>query len=318
MPRIPRIKVCNGTYHVIMRSPNEINLFKSTCDKDKFLSILKKYKEIYVFEVFSYCLMDTHIHLLIHTKKADISKIMKSINQSYAQYYNWKYQRRGHVFADRFKSIIAPKEENIISMSSYIHNNPKDIPGYSKNVENYPYSSFSIYIGKSKDKHKIINPHFILNYYSKDPIKAMEEYYIYVKKKLLASHQLENYKLFTSESKDIIKHNLDNHSYYYVSEFKPMVKSIQPEEVINFIFNNCKLNKEQFFTKYNHSMSNYRAIAILIMRAFCNYTIEQISTVINNFTQSSLSSLSSKGYLLISSDEYYRNIVKSFLEEYSA
>ncbi|WP_315121496.1 transposase [uncultured Clostridium sp.] len=317
MPRIPRVKADNGVYHIIMRGPKEISLFRSKNDKDKFLTILKKYKNIFLFDVFAYCLMDTHIHLLIDSKNADISMFMKSINQSYAQYYNKIYDRRGHVFMDRFKSFVASKEENIVSMSAYIHNNPKDIRGYSKTVENYDYSSFGIYIGKTKNKYNIINCEFLLNYYCKDPIKAAQQYYTYVKNRCTDKEQHIQDILINFSDKLNLQYNLSNDTSYYFSGVKPLVKDITPKEVLNFFFKEYNLDSSLINIKYNRKISNYRAIIVLIMRSFCNYTFQQISNIINNFTHSSLSRLCTKGYLLISNDAYYKNIAATFLEKYS-
>ncbi|MEW9094102.1 MAG: transposase [Clostridiaceae bacterium] len=317
MPRIPRVKVDNGIYHVIMRGPKEINLFRTKNDKDKFLTILRKYKNIFLFDVLAYCLMDTHIHLLIDPKNADISMFMKSINQSYAQYYNRIYDRCGHVFIDRFKSFVALKEEQIVSMSAYIHNNPKDIKGYNKSVENYGYSSFGIYIGKTKDEHQIINCRFLLNYYCKDPIQAAQQYYSYVKNRCTDRDQYIQDILVNLNDKLNLKYNLSNDISCYYSGIKPLIKDITPEEVLNFFFKECNLDNTLFNIKYNRKISNYRAIIVLVLRSFCNYTFQQISNIINNFTHSSLSRLCTKGYFLISNDKYYKNIIDTFLEKYS-
>ena len=84
MPRIARIKKLEGIYHIMVRSISDVSLFKDSKDKDIYLLLIKKYQKIYLFKVYAYCLMQTHGHIAIDCCGADISKIMKSINQCYA------------------------------------------------------------------------------------------------------------------------------------------------------------------------------------------------------------------------------------------
>ena len=106
MPRMARVKIVDGKYHVMVRSLKELDLFKEDDDKIKYLSLLKKYQLKFGFQIYAYCLMNNHGHLIIDTCGADISKIMHGINFSYACYFNRKYTRYGPVFQDRFKSKI--------------------------------------------------------------------------------------------------------------------------------------------------------------------------------------------------------------------
>ncbi len=89
--------------------------------------LVKKYKDLYNFKIYGYCLMDNHSHLMIDANGADISKVMHGINFSYAMYFNRKYERDGHLFKDRFKSKIVNNDKYLKALSLYIHNNPTGI-----------------------------------------------------------------------------------------------------------------------------------------------------------------------------------------------
>jgi REP element-mobilizing transposase RayT len=65
MPRIARQKTDDAIFHVMSRSISELELFKDDSDKLKYLSIIKKYQKLYKFRVYGYCLMDSHVHLII-------------------------------------------------------------------------------------------------------------------------------------------------------------------------------------------------------------------------------------------------------------
>lgn len=132
MPRSARIKYSDSIFHIMVRSIPEVPLFKEVSDKELYFYLIQKYQKQYNFKVYGYCLMGNHGHLIIDANGADISKIMHGINFSYAQKFNGIHKRRGHLFQDRFKSKIIKDDKYIITLSTYIHNNPKDIAGYEK------------------------------------------------------------------------------------------------------------------------------------------------------------------------------------------
>lgn len=132
MPRAPRMKDPAAVYHAMSRSITEFDLFPDNSDKESFLDLLQKYKEKYHCKVYGYCLMSNHYHLHIDTCGFDISKFMKGLNQSYVKYINRKYQRRGHLLADRFNSKIVDTAEYNLTVSAYIHN--KEVGKYMYNI----------------------------------------------------------------------------------------------------------------------------------------------------------------------------------------
>ncbi|WP_311135817.1 transposase [Acetobacterium paludosum] len=73
-------------------------------DYQKFLDTIKDYQEISGYEIYGYCLMTNHVHLLVKEGKEDLGPIFKRIGASYVYWYNWKCNRSGHLFQDRFKS----------------------------------------------------------------------------------------------------------------------------------------------------------------------------------------------------------------------
>jgi REP element-mobilizing transposase RayT len=104
----------------MVRSISDVPLFRDDNDKDKYLLFIQKYQKKLGFKVYAYCLMTTHGHLIIDANGADISKVMHGINQCYAQYFNFRHKRHGHVFQDRFKSKVVDSEEYLFTLSAYI------------------------------------------------------------------------------------------------------------------------------------------------------------------------------------------------------
>jgi REP element-mobilizing transposase RayT len=145
MTRLSRIKSETGIYHVVMRGINKQQIFEEDEDYLKLLDILRKYKELISFEVYAYCLMGNHLHLLIKEGDEDLGHTFKRIGVSFVYWYNWKYQRSGHLFQDRYKSEPVETDAYLVTVIRYIHQNPV-AAGLCALPEQYPYSSFRDYL----------------------------------------------------------------------------------------------------------------------------------------------------------------------------
>ena len=145
MPRTARQESESGFYHVIMRGIGKQILFEEPADYHRFLGTLQRYRREMGFELTAYCLMENHVHLLIEDRKRQLSLIMKRIAGSYAYYYNQKYERTGHLFQDRFRSVVIEDDAALLSVIRYIHRNPEKA-GIAK-AQEYEWSSFSSYLG---------------------------------------------------------------------------------------------------------------------------------------------------------------------------
>ena len=95
MPRSARKKSRSGVYHIMLRGVNRQTIFEDDEDKSKFLETLKKYKDISKYHLYSYCLMDNHVHLLVRESEETISEAIKRISSSYVYWYNLKKRDAG-------------------------------------------------------------------------------------------------------------------------------------------------------------------------------------------------------------------------------
>jgi REP element-mobilizing transposase RayT len=182
MPRQPRIKDEFSLYHVILRGNERKKIFENDGDKREFLSILNKSKEKYNFLIHAYCIMDNHVHLIINSNGNDISLLMKSINISYALYYNNKYKRCGHLFQDRFKSERIDDDTYLLQLSKYIHRNPVKA-GIVREAGDYYWSSFRLYIEDKHDSECLVETDKLLSQIAMVRTKAIQEYLKFVSEK---------------------------------------------------------------------------------------------------------------------------------------
>ncbi|MFH1996845.1 MAG: transposase [Candidatus Omnitrophota bacterium] len=148
MPRLPRINVEGSIYYITARSEHNKPLFCDEADYNTFIGLIRKYKKQFGFKLYAFVLLPTHLHLLIEPQgDATISEIMHSVNSLYTKRYNSRYQKKGHLFQSRFKSLLAEKELYILMLTRHIHNNP-----VAANValapQDYRYSSYAQYVAR--------------------------------------------------------------------------------------------------------------------------------------------------------------------------
>lgn len=170
MPRMKRQYSEIKVYHVIFRGNDKQDIFLDDEDRKLFLKILLETIEKYEYEIYSYCLMDNHIHIVVYDKENQLSKIMQSIAIRYSKYFNKKYNRIGHLFQNRFLSKKVEESRYLLQLCRYIHRNPEKA-GIQK-INEYKWSSFQEYIKKPK----IINPKMLLSIFSEDINVAKEEF----------------------------------------------------------------------------------------------------------------------------------------------
>jgi len=129
-------------YHVYNRGNNKETLFKEDANYTYFLILIKKYI-IPVADVYAYCLLSNHFHLLIRIKdeaKA-IERCFSNLFNAYAKAFNKKYDRSGKLFAERFKKKEITDDSYLTSIIYYIHSNPQYHQIIS-DFRGYRYSSY--------------------------------------------------------------------------------------------------------------------------------------------------------------------------------
>jgi len=147
MPRQPRQRSKSDTYHIMLRGINRQCIFGDDDDYIKFLELLVKHKEGINSIIYAYCLMSNHVHLLI--KSDNISSYISKIASGYVYWYNWKYNRIGGLFQDRFKSEVVDNDDYLLAVLRYIHQNPINA-GITDNIGEYKYSSYNCFVNSGK------------------------------------------------------------------------------------------------------------------------------------------------------------------------
>jgi len=202
MPRTAREKSKSGIYHIILRGVNKQTIFEDEEDAEKFMQVLEDYKEKSGYKIYGYCLMGNHVHLLIKEEKEELGIVLRRIGASFVYWYNWKYDRIGHLFQDRYKSEVVEDENYLFTVIRYIHQNPLKA-GLVKEILEYKWSSYSEYLGKNR----IIDSDFVLDILHKDREKAISMFTEFHKKRNNDNclDIKENKRLKDNEAIEIIK-----------------------------------------------------------------------------------------------------------------
>ncbi|KFD41943.1 transposase [Peptococcaceae bacterium SCADC1_2_3] len=202
MPRKARKKSESEIYHIIMRGINRQSIFEDEEDYVKFIQVIQKYKMQSGYKIYAYCLMGNHVHLLLKTGIEPLEQVMRRICGSYVYWYNWKYQRIGNLFQDRFKSEPVENESYFVIVQRYIHQNPLKARLVGS-IEQYKWSSFKEYINKTK----FVDADYLLKLFNNDREEAIKGFYQFnneVNDDVCLDIE-EKYRITDEEARNIIK-----------------------------------------------------------------------------------------------------------------
>ena len=178
MTRPLRLEFEGAVYHVVARGNRRENIYESNTDRHGFVSILANVCETYNWVCHAYCLMNNHYHLLVETPEANLSKGMRQLNGVYAQQFNRRNHRCGHLFQGRYKSILVDKESYLLELTRYIVLNPVRAK-MVQSAHQWPWSSFRATIGYV-EKPKWLQVEWVLSTFGQNKSDAIGQYIQFV------------------------------------------------------------------------------------------------------------------------------------------
>ena len=153
MPRHARLDAPGALHHIMVRGIDKSNIFRDEEDKTRFLERLGQTVQDAKCSVHAWVLMDNHVHILFRSGHDGISAVMRKLLTWYAQYFNRRHGRKGHLFENRYKSILCDEDNYLLALVRYIHLNPvraKIIQSMAE-MDKYPWSGHRAVIGKTKN-----------------------------------------------------------------------------------------------------------------------------------------------------------------------
>lgn len=146
MARPLRLEVADGLFHLTARGNARQAIWLDDSDAVFFLETLSAVVGRYGWQCHAYCLMPNHYHLLVTTPRVNLSEGARHLNGVYAQTFNRRRSRVGHVFQGRFKAILIQRDAHLLELSRYIVLNPVRAR-LCERPEGWPWSSYRAMAG---------------------------------------------------------------------------------------------------------------------------------------------------------------------------
>ena len=152
MPRKARIDAPGALHHVMARGIERRNIFTDNADCDDFLSRVENIIEESNTLCYAWSLVQNHFHLLLKTGNIPIATVMRRLLTGYVIRFNRRHSRNGHLFQNRYKSILCQKDVYLKELIRYIHLNPlrAGIVRDLEALDSYPYAGHSAIMGRCK------------------------------------------------------------------------------------------------------------------------------------------------------------------------
>jgi len=149
MARPLRIEFPHALYHVTSRGDRRESIFVDDADRVAFLTLLDDACERFDAALLAYCLMGNHYHLVLTTRQANLSQLMRQLNGVYTQRFNRRHDKVGHVFQGRFNAVLVDRDEYLLAVCRYVDLNPVRasivrVPG------DWPWSSYRAHTGQAE------------------------------------------------------------------------------------------------------------------------------------------------------------------------
>jgi putative transposase len=139
--------VCGAVYHITSRGDRRENIFDDDDDRLMWLEVLAEALESFDATVFAWCLMSNHYHIVLRTRRANLSRLMRHLNGVYTQRYNRRHGKVGHLYQGRFKGILVQEDAYLLEVCRYVDLNPVRARMVAHPGE-WPWSSYAALTGE--------------------------------------------------------------------------------------------------------------------------------------------------------------------------
>lgn len=180
MPRQARLDAPGTLHHVIVRGIEKGRIVDDQKDRENFASRMGEIASDTKTAIYGWSLMINHAHILLRSGPLGLSKFMRRLLTGYAVSYNRRHSRIGHVFQNRYKSIVCDEDSYFSELLRYIHLNPlraRLVKNISE-LNGYPWSGHAVLMGKIK--HEWQDRDYVLSWFGKKEGEAKRVYCKYV------------------------------------------------------------------------------------------------------------------------------------------
>lgn len=184
MPRKSRIDAADALHHIIVRGIERGGIFLDNIDRDRFIDRLSRILSETATQCYAWTFIPNHAHFLLKTGLVPIKQVVQRLLTGYAISYNRRHKRCGHLFQNRYKSILCQEAPYFLELVRYIHLNPirADIVAGIAELDNFPYCGHGALAGTMKYEWQ--NTDAVLRLFSDNLTNARQQYRQFVEKGL--------------------------------------------------------------------------------------------------------------------------------------
>lgn len=150
MPRKARLDAYGTLHHVMARGIERSAIFRKNQDREDFIERLGRCAEETQTIIYAWALIPNHFHILLRSGPQGLSHFMRRLLTGYATAFNKRYGRSGHLFQNRYKSIVCEEDPYFMELVRYIHLNPikAHVINTIEELDSYPWSGHGVIMGK--------------------------------------------------------------------------------------------------------------------------------------------------------------------------
>ena len=189
LPREARLDAPGTLHHVMIRGIEGADIFYTDEDRKDFVTRVGELVERTKTEITAWALMRNHAHVLLFSGPGGLSGFMRSLLTGYVVNFNRRHQRRGHLFQNRYKSIICEEEEYLLQLVRYIHLNPlrAKIVTTMRQLDGYRWCGHSVVVGKEENEWQ--ETQYVLGQFGRNRQKAIRAYRRFVEEGIKEGHR---------------------------------------------------------------------------------------------------------------------------------
>ena len=191
MPRGARLDAPGTLHHVIIRGIEKGNVVRDDKDRQEFLRRMGELAQGTGTSIYAFALMTNHAHILLKSGEQGLSTFMRRLLSGYAQYFNRRHQRVGHLFQNRYKSIICQEEAYFEKLVAYIHLNPlrAGLVNTFEELAFYPWSGHSVLM--KKVHYNWLDRDYVLQFFGDRESEARRAYLAYLEEEIEINREKE-------------------------------------------------------------------------------------------------------------------------------
>ncbi len=191
MPRRARIDAPGALHHVICRGIERRKIFFGDSDREDFLERLGTITSETKTSCYAWALLPNHFHLLLRTGSVPISRVMRRLLSGYAGKFNRRHRRAGHLFQNRYKSILCQEEPYLLELVRYIHLNPLRAGQVEtlEQLDRYRYCGHSTLMGHHPNDWQATDA--VLRLFGESLSKARRQYRLFVERGISCGRRTE-------------------------------------------------------------------------------------------------------------------------------